>query len=279
MIEEIDEVLRKLLVRELPIKNGEVEVTFDHPNREWSARLSRPTLNLFLFDLRENTRLRQAQPAWETEYLPDGSAIQKRKPFRVDLHYMITAWASEPEDEHRLLSRTITALFRFPFLPEDLLSSSLLDQNKHIAIMVGQGSELQSMVDIWSVLDNEMHPALSCTLTISIDPYVPLEVPLVREREILVGPSRRPQRRALDLEADSSAFYTIGGKISSKVTDLARLNIKLVEQGVIVPVLPDGRFTLGHMRAGTYILEVVGEDTPARQYTLCVPGADYELEY
>jgi hypothetical protein len=279
MIEEVDEVLRKLLIRELPIKNGEVEITFDHPNREWSARLSRPTLNLFLYDLRENARLRGASPAWETEHLPDGSAIQRRKPFRVDLQYMITAWATEPEDEHRLLSRTITALFRFPFLPEDLLTPSLLEQNKQIVMLVGQTTELQSMVDIWSVLDNEMHPALSCTLTVSIDPYTPFEVPLVLEREVLVSPSSHPQQHRLDFKTDNSPFYSIGGRIKSTVKDMDRLRLMLVEQGVIVPLMPDGRFKLGHMRAGTYILEIAGGDTPARQYTIRVPGADCELDY
>lgn len=280
MIEEVDETLRKLLIRELPINNGEVEVTFDHPNREWSARLSRPTLNLFLYDLRENARLRQAQPAWETERHPDGSATQRRKPFRVDLQYMITAWASEPDDEHRLLSRTITAMFRFPFLPDDLLPPGLLSQNKQIPLLVGQGSELQNLVDIWSVLDNEMHPALSCTLTVAVDPYVPLDTPLVRERVLRVGPSRRPAARRLDLEADTSAFFTVGGRLSSQSgIDPAALRVSLVEQGVIVPILPDGRFTIRHLRAGTYTLEAVGEGTPARRYTIRVPGADYELDY
>jgi hypothetical protein len=280
MIDEIDEALRKLLIRELPVKNGEVEITFDHPNREWSARLSRPTLNLFLYDLRENARLRQTQPAWETERMPDGSALQRRKPFRVDLQYMITAWAPEADDEHRLLSRTLTAMFRFPFLPVDLLAGELVDQNKQIPILVGQGSEMQSLIDIWSVLDNQMHPALSCLLTVSIDPYAPVEVPLVREREVRIGPSRRPGRRQLDAEAGVSSFYTIGGRFTgSSGSDPARLHLTLLEQGLEIPIQPDGSFTIGHLRAGAYTLEAAGEKKPARRYSVSVPGADIELEY
>jgi hypothetical protein len=280
MIEEIDETLRRLLIRELPVKNGEVDINFDHPNREWSARLSRPTLNLFLYDLRENTRLRQAQPAWETERYPDGTAVQRRKPFRVDLQYMITAWASDPDDEHRLLSRTITAMFRFPFLPDELLGPGLLSQNKQVPLVVGQGNELQNLVDIWSVLDNEMHPALSCTVTVAIDPYAPLEVTLVRERGLRIGPSRRPARQVLDLEADPSAFYTIGGRLNSlSGLDPSRLRLSLVEQGVIVPILPDGSFVIRHLRAGDYVLEAAGGELPARRFNIRVPGADYELDF
>src|SRR5512137_1156548 len=107
MIDDLDEVLRQLLIRELPIKNGEVDVQFDQPKREWSAKVSRPTINLFLHDVRENAKLRQTQPMWDLTQNPDGTVTQRRKPVRVDLHYIITAWATEPEDEHRLLGRTL----------------------------------------------------------------------------------------------------------------------------------------------------------------------------
>ena len=59
MFDELDEALRRLLIREIPIKNNEVDISFDQPKSEWSARLNRPTVNLFLHDVRENTKLRQ----------------------------------------------------------------------------------------------------------------------------------------------------------------------------------------------------------------------------
>ena len=103
MFDDLDETIRQLLIAEMPVKNGEVEISFDQPKREWSARQSRPTLNLFLYDVRENHILRQHQ--WEQ--LPrngsDDMAHLKRMPFRVDCTYMLTTWASVPEDEHRLL--------------------------------------------------------------------------------------------------------------------------------------------------------------------------------
>ena len=192
MIDELDEVVRKLLIREMPIQNGEVDIEFNQPRRDWSARVSRPTLNIFLYDIRENQKLRQTQPMWETERNPDGNATQRRKPVRVDLHYMLTAWATEPEDEHRLLSRALMALFRFANLPEDLLTEGLQVQGKQIPVMVAQYSELNNSTDIWNVLDNEMRPAISMIITLSIDPYAPLTVPLVSHREIRIGPSAIP---------------------------------------------------------------------------------------
>ena len=58
MIADLDETLQQLLKNELPIKNGEIDIKFEQPKREWSARLSKPTVNFFLYDLRENVKLR-----------------------------------------------------------------------------------------------------------------------------------------------------------------------------------------------------------------------------
>ena len=111
MINDLDESLRQLLIRELPIKNGEVDITFDQPKREWSARLNRPTLNLFLYDVHENKKLRQTQPMWEINQQNGTNVTKRRRPVRVDLQYIVTVWATEPEDEHRLMSRTLMAFF------------------------------------------------------------------------------------------------------------------------------------------------------------------------
>jgi hypothetical protein len=70
MIADLDETIRKLMIAEIPIKNGEIEVSFEQPKREWSSRLSKPTINFFLYDVRENNILRQHQ--WE-QLTPGGN--------------------------------------------------------------------------------------------------------------------------------------------------------------------------------------------------------------
>ena len=93
MIDDLDEALRDLLVRELPIRNNEVDITFDQPKRDWAARLSRPTLNLYLYDLRENLKLRREASQREIERRPS-SVISLRPAIRMDLNYLVTAWAT-----------------------------------------------------------------------------------------------------------------------------------------------------------------------------------------
>jgi len=89
VISDVDETLRKLLIEEIDIKGNEIDIQFDQPKREWSSRLSKPTINLFLFDLRENLRLR-ASEQYRTIARPDGSSEVRRNPVRMDLRYLMT---------------------------------------------------------------------------------------------------------------------------------------------------------------------------------------------
>jgi hypothetical protein len=279
MIEDLDEVLRQLLIRELPIKNGEVDIKFEQPKREWSARLSRPTLNLFLYDVRENQKLRQTQPMWQIERTTDGRVTKRRKPVRVDLHYMITAWAAEPEDEHRLISRTLMALFRHPHLPEQMLPESLQSQPAPVSFMVAQYDELRNPTDVWNVLDNEIRPGIPLIITLALDPYLPTVTPLVRVRELRVGPSYVPPSERLQEGIEPDVFWTIGGALrSDQPLDIEQVQLTLVEKGLEVAIQPDGRFTIGRLQAGEYTLEVSIEGRPPRRYPIAVPAADYDLE-
>ncbi len=276
MIQDLDTVLRDLLIRELPIKNGEVDVTFDQPKREWSARLSRPTLNLFLYDIRENLKLRGSQQ-WLIEQNPDGTVTQRRTPARVDLHYMITAWATESEDEHSLLTRTLMALFRQPHLPQDLLPDSLSDQSAPIPLRVAQENEFQTPADVWSALDNEMRPAIALTLTVSIDPYLPIVTPLVRARELRVGQSADPgANQSLIAGTATDVYWTVGGTLKTdKLID--QITLELVDRGLDVPLEEDGRFSIGKLAAGEYTLEAMTRDGESKRFQIIVPAPDYEL--
>lgn len=280
MINDLDEALRRLLTRELPITNGEISLAFDQPNREWSGRLNRPTLNLFLHDVRENKKLRQRQEAyWERTQDPKAAPTQRRLPVRVDLHYLITAWTTDPDDEHRLLTRTLLALFRYQDLPEDVLPESLRRQKVPIPLQVAQYDEAAKPTDIWSVLDNEMRPAVNCLVTLPLDPHTPITAPLIRTRELRFGQrdeaGSRPQ---LDAEGVTGRYWTVGGTVRSRNGPPANLRARLVERGVEVMLQPEGRFAIGNLQAGEYTLEVSAEGRPTSRHKIIVPAPDYDIE-
>ncbi len=280
MIEDLDETLRRLLVREMPIKSGEVDVDFKQPKREWSARLSRPTLNLFLYEVRENTKLRQMSQGWDVEERSNNRVSERRKAVRVDLPYIITAWANEPEDEHRLLSRTLMALFRTPTLPDDLLPESLQDQPAPVSLKVAQAEDTDkvNMSELWSALDNVMRPAVTCVVTMALNPYQAMQVPLVRERVLRVGPSDKPAVYQQFVEqSGADVYWTVGGTVRSK-KPLDTVRLMLVERGTDVEILPEGRFTIGNLVAGDYTLEIKAEGQKPLRRALTVPAPDYNFE-
>src|SRR5215212_9695243 len=100
MFDDLDETLRNLLVREVPLNPNEVDINFDRPDRENIARYSKPTVNLYLFDLNEN-----------------GTYVLKWPPTRVDVRYLVSAWAQEVDDEHRLLYHMYRTMSRVSLIP------------------------------------------------------------------------------------------------------------------------------------------------------------------
>ena len=98
MIDELDETLKRLLIHKGQLNPDEVDISFDIPTREWSKPVARPTVNLYLYDLRENRELRETY--WDEEAGEAGKVKLVRRPIRVDLSYMITCWAVASEDQH-----------------------------------------------------------------------------------------------------------------------------------------------------------------------------------
>lgn len=185
MINDLDEALRQLLLNNLQIAQGGVDITFEQPKREWSARLNRPTLNLYLHDLRENKFLRQSRPAWEVvQQNDDDSVTRRRRPVRLDLHYMITAWAAAPEDEHLLLARTLLVLFKTPELPAALLPAGMEEQPVPITLMADQEDNLRNPAELWSALDNELRPTIPLIVTVAMNPYEPFTDYIVKDFDI-----------------------------------------------------------------------------------------------
>src|SRR3712207_1671222 len=108
-IADLDDALRRLVRRELARHGFEgVEVSFDAPTSDWSAKLTAPTVDLFLYDLRESSAQAEATPH---DVRMNGATMTVSPPLRLEATYSVTAWAEAVEDEHRLLSQTLAILF------------------------------------------------------------------------------------------------------------------------------------------------------------------------
>ena len=285
MIYEIDNALRELLIREMPMKKGEVDIAFEQPKRDWSARLNKPTLNFFLFDLRENVELRGSEQ-WIRQDNPDGTVTLKRNPVRMDLQYLVTSWAREIQDEHRLLSAALTALLRQPIIPEDLLPDELKDQPAPIRLNVAQGNALSNPSELWNTLDNDLHPGIRLTVTYSVDPYQPVTFTAVRTTEMrfLQNPDpdavQASSARSQEPPAPtlSRTAFLVNGQVTSNKYSPSVLKLVLAETGGEIELLEDGSFKIGHLREGEYNLDVIVNDRVLKRQKLQVPSAKYEIK-
>ncbi len=282
MIAEVDEVLRKLLTREIDIQKNEVEITFDQPRREWSSRLSKPTINLFLFDIRENLRLRVAEQ-YTTITRPDGNAEVRRNPVRIDLRYLMTAWVKDAEDEHLLLSSALMGLLRNPFLPEDLLTENFKKQPVSIPVDIAnfqpEIGPVDKFTELWGVLDNEMRPGILVTVTLSVDPYKPQIFPSVRTREARVLQDTTfaiPTKTEVKKKVDKT-FISVGGTVRSDKYDPSTLMLVLVEKQTSFPLDSEGRFTIHNVLEGEYHLDILFNQKVLKRQKIVVPAPHYDI--
>ncbi|MGW5847099.1 DUF4255 domain-containing protein [Streptomyces sp. NPDC055254] len=159
MIHEVDEGLRRLLA-ESGLEASGVEVVFDAPTRDWAARRSAPTVCVFLYDIREDPT-RRGNGGGEV-YDADGLVVARRTPPRwFELTYLVTAWASRPQDEHRLLSQVLSCLVSVDALPARLLSGTLAELGLLVDMDAGgTGADAPAASEVWSALGGELKPSL-----------------------------------------------------------------------------------------------------------------------
>jgi hypothetical protein len=279
MIDDLDEALRQLLIRDLPIKNNEVDIAFNQPKREWSSRVSRPTLNLYLYDIRENAKLRQHTPIFEVERTEDGKLVSQRpRAIRIDLMYMVTAWAIDPGDEHRLLSRSMLSFLRHRAMPADLVPEAFAEAGTMVPLDVAQRDMLEKPTDLWGVMDNEMRPAYGLRLTVAFNPHTPTITPAVRSASVGLGQSERPSDATLNA-ADGDARRRIGGQLRGKNGQpFQGARMSLVERAKDIDVREDGVFVISNLPDGKYTLEI---SVPGRQPVrkkIVVPADEYLIE-
>lgn len=168
MFYEVDEALRGL-VRADVLNGSDVEVVFDAPTKEWSSRRNAPTVNLYLYDIREDLRRRERGVV--NNYDGRGAVVSRRQPPRFfKVTYLITAWTQRPEDEHRLLSALLYCFLRNETLPADLLRGPLADIGLPVTMSVAlPPPEDRSFADVWSALGGELKPSLDLVVTAPID--------------------------------------------------------------------------------------------------------------
>ena len=136
-------------------------------------RIEKPAINLFLYEIQENLELRNKN--WTVERgKPNGKAVKKRLPARVDCSYLITVWSEQERStiEHRLLGEVMKLLLRHRTIPQDCLSEELRGQELPLRLLSLRPSSLQSFGEFWQAMGGKEGTkpkvVLHCTVTISV---------------------------------------------------------------------------------------------------------------
>ena len=168
VIHEVDLALRSLIEREAT-DGTEVEVVFDAPTKDWAGRRNVPTIDVYLYDIRED--LRRRERGLINEY-DDRAQISGRRlpPRHFKLSYLVTAWTQRPEDEHRLLSALLSCFLRHDAIPPDLVTGPLAELGLPVPLTVAlPPPEDRSFADVWSALGGELKPSLDVVVSAPTD--------------------------------------------------------------------------------------------------------------
>ncbi len=159
----MDSALRALIERDA-LGTRDVEVVFDAPTREWAGRRNAPTIDVYLYDIRED--LRRRERGLLNEY-DDVRVIARHLPPRhFKLSYLVTAWTQRPEDEHRLLSSLLSCFLRYDALPAELLSGPLAELERPVPVTVAlPPPEDRAFADVWSALGGELKPSIDVVVS------------------------------------------------------------------------------------------------------------------
>ncbi|UUU30752.1 DUF4255 domain-containing protein [Streptomyces sp. CA-210063] len=164
MIHEVDDVLKGLIGGGALAGSG-IDVSFEAPTRDWAARRNAPTINTYLYDIREDVSRRQRghMPVRNERDI----VVRRRQPPRwFRLSYLVTAWTKQPQDEHRLLSAVLATLLPHELLHPDELPGALGALGLSVPLTVaGLHTESRSLAEIWSALGGELKPSLDLVVT------------------------------------------------------------------------------------------------------------------
>jgi hypothetical protein len=267
-IADLDEALRALLKRELAGHGFDgVEIAFEAPSKEWSAKLTAPTVDLFLYDLREASDRADRSLG---ERRANGRATVTAPPLRLELTYAVSAWTKAVEDEHRLLSQVLAILYTYRRLPADLLEARASAAS---SLLVGEtqvGRPREEKADFWTSVGGSYKASIDFVVHLTIESGATS----VRGPEV-----RMPTLRAgLAPGASVSELHSVGGTVKDAGgAPIANAWVAVPASGRWTASDGAGRFVLGRLEPGEVTVSARSPGGDEATVTVRIPNEPVEL--
>ncbi|MBN1657600.1 MAG: DUF4255 domain-containing protein [Anaerolineae bacterium] len=280
MIDHLDNLLRHLFLTELGAITSHAQVRFQPPDDDWRNEvrnnLQDMALNVYLFDLRENRKLRSnarrpTSPNGPTP--PDTEVLYEQAPARLECHYLVTAWnpgqpsqAMEPTpDEHRLLYDAAAVLMNSaPLNPSHIyepgspalgaVPARIREVDLPTQILPVEG--FAKLAEFWGTMgpNHRWRPAIYLVVTLPVIYAPQLTGPLVTTRVI--------EYRRVDKPDVVETRYQIGGHVldvtgpdTKRVADAwVQIETPAGEPLQVARTNELGRFSFSNVLAGQYQL-------------------------
>jgi hypothetical protein len=305
MFHDLDETLRAILDdAAAPEELRNADVSFLTPEKGFAP--TEPTVNLFLFEVRENYELRDPVPVFERS--GDGY-VQVPPPMRVACSYLVTAWSDDSGpakvvEEHRLLGQAMRWLSRFSTIQPEHWRGSLVDQPLPPPLTLAQPDAYKKINDFWSALGRPPQPAfcLTATIAMAISEPEPLG-PVVISKELIISPEvpspNRPAdganaqarslalsstfkaRRSAAVASASEEFTSIGGQVRDAAGQpVAGATIVLTKLRLVTTTDASGRYSFDQIPPGKHRLRVrAGAERQTVRFIVPAPtGTNYDVQ-
>jgi hypothetical protein len=178
--------LQAWLREQLPLPTEAGDISFASPDATWGAALTRPTVNLFLFDIVLAARPPIPLPPRRE---PGGALVQERPAPCVSFFYLLSVWGARLDEEQRLLGEAVRAVLRTPSLipaPDnpELIAPVQLGLSEPNEIRAGQ---------LWSGLGSRLRAGmvLVATTAVPLGRPTPLAAPVQTVRAEITRRSAR----------------------------------------------------------------------------------------
>ncbi len=282
MIRDLSETLRAALDDEALKPRFkdlfDAQVSFDRPDDGFKP--SQTTVNLFLYDVREDMELRSNEPVITRQ---NGQAEIRRPPLRVICSYLITAWpvggADLPLQEHRLLSQALLVFAALPKIPEKHLQGKLKGQQPLLPLVTARADGVKNPHEFWTAIGNKMRPSITITVTIGMELFEPETAPVAVSHEMRLGERTAASETQIKPATRQVIFSIIGQVTGTDDEPVKQAAVTLLESGVTALTDENGIYHLGAAAAGNYTLRVRSGAT-TKNVTITIPaqaGKNYDV--
>jgi hypothetical protein len=266
MFQDLDTTLQAILDDPAaPALLSNADVSFETPDRNY--RPAQATVNLFLYEVKENRELRDQEPVFD---LVNGQYVRRQPPLRVSCSYLVTTWsnqtgANKAAEEHRLLGLAMAWLSRLDTIPTNYLRGTLVGQPYLLPVLVAQTDGKQSLGEFWNALGTAPRPAFV------------LEVMAVLDLELTEELGPEVTTHKLQLEKDGSSkeiSYTAAGTVrtSDSQAGIAGAHISIIELARTTQTDADGHFQFTGLAQGSYTIEASAGGFQTMTVIFMVPG-------